>query len=244
MTEDQIQRLREHYQALLEHERRLDGGGPEVDYGTFRPIAERLTRAEAEFPDLLPEFRPEHFVATHAGPDRTFGTGAIRAHLAAVLGKLRPLVERRRPTGAAAHAREFPFIVDPRVRAIVERDYLEIQRACQAGCWKAVILLAGGALEAILVDWLRRDEGRARAARAAPAEPDLEQWSLGDVIQVCVELDIVKPYLEINIGDATRACRALVQPACEARLGLELGEDEARAVLTVLDVLHRDLSKA
>ena len=244
MTEEQIQRLREHYQAVVEHDQRLEGAGPEVDYPSFRPIADRLTRVEAEFPDLLPEFRPEHFVATHAGPDRTFGTGAIRAHLAGIVAKLRPLVERRRPSVAPPQTRECPFVTDPRLRAIVERDSLEIQRACQAGCWKAVILLAGGAIEAILVDRLRRDEDRARAAGAAPAEPDPGQWSLGDVIQVCVELEIVKPYLEINIGDATRAYRALVQPAFEARSGLEFGEDEARAVLTVLDVLHRDLSRA
>jgi hypothetical protein len=243
VTEDQLRRLRDAYETLGRHQRRLESSGAEVDYGTFAPIAETLTHVEAEFPDLLPAFRPEHFVAGHTGPDRTFSAGAIRGHLAAVLGKLRPLVDRRRPVAPAPEALSFPFVADPRVRAVVERDYLEIQRACGAGCWKSAILLAGGVLEAVLVDRLRRDGDRARGADSAPAEPDPGQWSLGEVIGVAVELEILKPYLEINIGDATRAYRTLVRPEGEARSGIVVGEDEARAVLTVLEVLHRDLSK-
>jgi hypothetical protein len=244
VTEEQVRRLREHYQAFSEHERFLQGAQSELDYSTFRPIADRLTTVEAEFPDLVPEFRPEHFVASHAGSDRTFSTSAVRAHLAAVLGRIRPLVERRRLPGSTPEARAFPFVADDRLRAILERDWLELQRARAAGCWKAVILLAGGALESILVDQLRRDEARARAASSAPPEPDLAQWGLAELLNVSVELAMVKPYLEINVGDATRAYRLLVRPMDEARSGLAFAEDEATALLTVLDVLHRDLSKA
>jgi hypothetical protein len=144
----------------------------------------------------------------------------------------------------APEALPFPFVADPGVRAVVERDYLEIQRACAAGCWKSAILLAGGTIEAILVDRLRQDGEHMRRVQAVPAEPDPGRWGLAEVIGVAVELEILKPYLEINIGDATRAYRTLVRPEGEARSGLVIGEDEARAVLTVLEVLHRDLSKA
>jgi len=244
VTDEQVRRLRDHYQTLAEHERFLKGAGSELDYSAFRPIADRLATAEAEFPTVVPEFRPEHFVASHAGPDRTFSTSAVRAHLTAVLGRVRPLVERRRPSAPGPEAREFPFVADRGLRGIVERDWLEIQRASAAGCWKAVILLAGGALESILVDQLRRDEAGARAAASAPTEPDLGRWSLADLLNVSVELGIVKPYLEINVGEATRAYRRLVRPADEAGLGLAFAADEASGILTVLDVLHRDLSKA
>ena len=50
--------------------------------------------------------------------------------------------------------REFGFIKDLELRKVLKRDYLEIQTAYVARCWKSVIMLSGGAIEAIELIWV------------------------------------------------------------------------------------------
>src|ERR1043166_4837844 len=48
----------------------------------------------------------------------------------------------------------FDFVSDERFRESLESDYLEIQRCLDAEAWKAVHVLAGSIVEAVLIDYL------------------------------------------------------------------------------------------
>jgi hypothetical protein len=93
----------------------------------------------------------------------TQALGALQAKLEEAAER----AEREEPT--TAKARWYPFVRHPELRAILERDDLEITRSFSVGNWKATIVLAGGAIEAILLDRLLSDEPRAKAAKAAAA---------------------------------------------------------------------------
>jgi hypothetical protein len=53
--------------------------------------------------------------------------------------------------------REFPFAADAILRKILERDDTETPRAYIAQCWKSVIILSGGAIEAQLLDKVQQE---------------------------------------------------------------------------------------
>jgi len=126
-----------------------------------------------------------------------------------------------------AEAREFDFVKDDDVRAILERDYVEAQTAFAAQCWKSVIILCGGVIEATLLDLLLTDPAAACAAKGAPkGKPDLRKLDLSDVIRVAVELGIVGPGLD-RLSDTLRQYRNLIHPGVELRSGLSPQKEEA-----------------
>jgi hypothetical protein len=58
--------------------------------------------------------------------------------------------------GAAVNVtRQFPYLTDAELRAIVERDYVELNvRLFPARAWKSTVIMAGSILESILIDVL------------------------------------------------------------------------------------------
>jgi hypothetical protein len=67
------------------------------------------------------------------------------------------------------------------------------------------------------------------------------RWDLSQLIDVTVDLKLVAPYVS-TLSDATRAHRNLVHPGNELRSQLKFGSEESRIALTVLQMIHRDLS--
>ncbi|TMC00327.1 MAG: hypothetical protein E6J42_01145 [Chloroflexi bacterium] len=146
-----------------------------------------------------------------------------------------------RPVTPSPAGREFAFVKDGSLRVCLERDYAEIQRAYDAKCWKSVIILSGGAIEAILLDLLQADPARALQATGAPKRPDLTKWDLADLINVAVELNLVAAGVD-KLSHPIRSYRNLVHPGNELRTGLKFGGEEAKIALEVLHILHRDLT--
>jgi hypothetical protein len=116
-----------------------------------------------------------------------------------------------------------------------------MQRAYISSCWKSVLILSGGAIEAILLDLLQANQAQALAASKAPGKPDLTRWDLADLINVAVELKLVSDGVE-KLSHPVREYRNLVHPGVEVRTGLKFGEQEAKIALEVLHLLHRDLT--
>jgi len=48
----------------------------------------------------------------------------------------------------------FDFISDNRLRIILERDYTELNRCFESGCYKSVLILSGSLIEAIIMEFL------------------------------------------------------------------------------------------
>ena len=137
--------------------------------------------------------------------------------------------------------RLFGFITDSSLREIIERDYSEIQRAYIAQCWKSVIILSGGTIEAILTDLLITNKTAALAAESAPKETNITQWNLSQLIQVAVELQLVSTSIE-KLSHSLREYRNLVHPGNELRNDLRFDAEEARIAIEVLNIVQRDLS--
>ena len=139
---------------------------------------EEVERARTDFPEIMPAFHEQDFLS-HGGPrGQTFhNLTAMRQYLGMAVGKLRAAAEEVESI-PITERRDFSLVKEPKLRAILERDYDEIQRARIGNCWKPVIILCGGAIEAVLVDLLLRIPAKARVAKGAPSkEPDVTSSS-------------------------------------------------------------------
>jgi hypothetical protein len=237
VNQDEQKRLRRHYQTIRAQQRAVDHNPK--DFMVLKPtidlIEQAVARLKADFPNLVPVF---DFQDAHSH-EEYFNIQPVRAYLATVMGVLE--AEIATDEAPVTETRSFPFIRDAKVREIVERDYLEMQRAFVAQCWKSTIILAGGAMEAVLTDIILANEASAKAASSAPKKPDITKWDLADLINVAVELESVSSGVS-KLSHPVREYRNLVHPGNEMRTGLTFDREEARIALEVLNILHRDLS--
>lgn len=97
---------------------------------------------------------------------------------------------------------EFDFVTDPAFRTSLESDYREM-RACQEkGCWKAVLVLAGSIIEAVLVDHVS----------SLPSPPsNIGEMTLGPLLKHCKEKKLISERCH-DIGVAVKNYRNLVHP--------------------------------
>lgn len=243
MKKNDLEKLRSYYHSLRGQQRVFEEerAAHAIENGPVQVLADELSRLEADFPGLVPPFKADVFFRHHSSSVTFYNTPGIRSHLGMVLGKLQVAIESPDST-PVTETREFPFVKDARLRTILERDYSEIQRAFIATCWKSVIVLAGGAIEAILTDLLLQHPKGAKAASKASQKPDITAWDLADLINVCVELKLVSTGIE-RLSHPVREYRNLVHPGNELRNKLTFGPEEAKIALEVLHILHRDLSK-
>lgn len=258
MTDEELKNLRRHYHALLQAQQVLQGVSvAAVGPAVWRPIVAEIQRAVHStsdfkrpvtgYPDVMPAFHDVEFVVGHVEGEALYSTQGLLAYLAVALGSLKVEIEQGAAT-PVVQSKEFAFVSNVRLRNILERDYAEIQRAIVAQCWKSAIILSGGAIEAMLLDLLQlaQNATHALAASSAPKKPpkqgDIGRWDLDDLIKVAVELNLVNPGVE-RLSHSVREYRNLVHPGNEIRSRLTVEAEEARIAVTVLDMLHRDLSK-
>lgn len=242
MDADEIKKLRRFYHSLLGHQQILERiSGDFVRGKSILPLEDELRQLNEEFPSLMPPFN-KHNYYSHNTPDGNtiYQLTAIQAYVAGALGRLQ--VEMEQPTSIpVTEERQFTFVSDSALRKIIERDYIEIQKAYISECWKSVIILCGGTIEAILLDLLVSDETAAKAAESAPKNPDITYWDLSSLIKVAVELILVSESVE-KLSNPIREYRNLVHPGNELRNKLRFGAEEARIAIQVLNIVHRDLS--
>ncbi len=247
MNEDQLRQLRGYQRGLEgqlealsdEHVRQ----GRVVTRGTFRLFIDEVQRTRAAFPELMPTCREEDFFSHQGqgGRESFYHVAPMRQYLAMAVGKLKTVFEEVESTPITQH-REFSFVKEPKLRNVLERDYEEIQRAFIASCWKSVIILSGGAIEAILIDLLLQSQAKAVAAKGAPAKkPDVRDWGLKSLIDVSVDLGLVSAGVE-KLSNPVREYRNLIHPGNEIQNNLTFGAEEAKIALEVLHIVHRDLS--
>ncbi|WP_146188366.1 hypothetical protein [Methylosinus sporium] len=127
---------------------------------------------------------------------------------------------------------ELIFIGDRELRNSIRRDLGAATRAFDNSEWKAATVLAGAAIEALLLWKLQEppldDNAVQFAAKAVTAagkcerpKPDLDRWNLDQYIEVATHLDIIR-------GDTPSAAklaqnfRNLIHPGRAARLGADL----------------------
>jgi len=243
MDADELKKLRRFYHSLLGHQQVLEKlSGDFIRGKSIIPLEKELNDFNSEFPSLMPLFQKSDYFShiTRIEQEPMYQLTPIQAIVAGALGRLQ--IEIEQPTSIpVTEERHFAFVSDSALRKIIERDYVEIQKAFISQCWKSVIILCGGAIEAILLDLLVSDETAAKAAKSAPKNPDITRWDLADLIKVAVELTLVSESVE-KLSNPIREYRNLVHPGNELRNKLRFGAEEARIAFEVLNIVHRDLS--
>lgn len=240
MTAEELKKLRGYYFSLVGQKELFDRHPtPYIHPSPVGILQGEIESLKTDFPGLIPEFNLNQFYERLGGGDR-YNCLGIRAFLASTVGKLKAVIDASE-SQAIFQEQDFKFVGDPEIRKILVRDYVEIQRALVSNCWKSVIILAGSAIEAILLDLLERDPTKAKASTKAPKEPDLKKWDLADLIKVSVDLKSVTDGVE-KLSDPIREYRNLIHPGNEIRRKLKFDAGEARIAFEVLGIVCRDLS--
>lgn len=231
--EKDIKKIRSYYYALMEQKKVLDENKPLfVHHSTVGVLENTLNEIEKDFPGLVPKFNRQEFEYRYIGISSFIGTAISKLKIEMEESEITPVIE----------SRDFIFINDNELRKIIERDYFEIQRAFVVQCWKSVIIMCGSAMEAILLDLLKQDEETAKSSQKAPGENNLEKWSLNDLIEVAIDLELVTEGIA-KLSHPVREYRNIIHPGNEIRNKIEFGKEEARIAIEVLNILHRDLLK-
>lgn len=238
-TADDLRKLKSYYTSLSGQDQVLIAQKERFIYDvTFMSLYDEVNRINEDFPGLLPPLKADNLHYNRNA--NLYDLAGIQLYLAACLGRLKAELEEVQNTPVTERI-DFPFVRNLRIREIIERDYVEIQRAYISECWKSVIILSGGSIEAIILDRLLQNESSAKAAKSAPAKSDLSKWDLSELIKVAVEIGLVEPSAEI-LADALRQYRNLVHPGNEVRSELTVSRLEANSALNALRIIHRDLS--
>jgi hypothetical protein len=203
-------------------------------------LAREITELLREFPGLVPPFNAQECLSHRHDQTSYYASYGIRAYLSPVLGRLQIAIEDTTDTPVTEH-KDFSFVRDPAIRRILERDFTEAQRAYIAECWKSVLVVSGGMIEAILTDLLLQNAALATASPSAPKQSDISRWDLADLIKVAVTMKLVTPGVE-KLSHSIREYRNLIHPGNEVRNQLHFDAEEARIALEVLSIVHRDLS--
>jgi len=228
------------------------------------PTAEtQLLRAGAKFAlDLR-----SYFSGWSASPDGAVSTVTLREEIidfdsfdtawalqqgAWIAERLPPQVEPETPQAAPQapapqpppSGGDFSFVKNDQLRRIVGRDYSELQNVKSVRALKSGLVLAGGLIEALLLDALQSDEPRAQNSSKGGnyKGKDLDEWPLSTLIDVAVDLGLIGQTTR-KFSDAVRDLRNLVHPGKEIRENFSFGQEEANIADQVLEVVIRDLKK-
>lgn len=240
LTDEQTLKLRQYYHSILGQQRVFEKMDGNVDRFPVQILDQECQALQNDFPGIVPVFDTQKFFSYRVKDTSYFDVGGINAYLAMALGRLMILIEEP-PSSPVIEKREFAFVNEAELRRILERDYIEIQRAFVAQCWKSVIVLCGGAIETILVDLLITHKTSATNTSKSPNKPDIRKWDLADLINVAVELKLVGAGVE-KLSHSIRDYRNLVHPGNELRSQLSINPEEAKIALEVLNIMIRDLS--
>jgi hypothetical protein len=246
MTDAELRRLRGYYKSLSTQARTLaglDNKDPDqvVDLSYISVIKPNIDALLREFPGIVPPFEPRDLCVYDKGDGPSFGLHSLMLYFDQVIGRLEAELEE--DTGSpVTQQREFLHITDKELQALLHRDSQDLQRAFVAQCWKATIVLAGGAMEAILLDRLSLDVASSVSATSAPKKADLTRWDLSDLIKVAVELKLVYSSVE-KLSHSVREYRNLIHPGNELRNKLTVGAEEARIAIEILNLIDRELGK-
>lgn len=242
MNDKQLRTLRGHQKFFAEQLRDLraaeERGAANVPVGEVEAIRGAAVEIQRDFPNMIPSIDDEALVYRSSGT--WVQIAGLRSYVARVVAALDAELEEVDRTGAIYELRDFSFVVDDQLRAIIERDYVDAQQALSAGSWKAVIVLAGGCIEGVLLDLLQQHP-EARQATSKVRSADLSRWDLIDLIKVAVELKLIGVGID-KFSDSVREFRNLIHPGNEVRTGLPVTPESARIAFEVLNMLQADLS--
>jgi hypothetical protein len=149
---------------------------------------------------------------------------------------------------------ELVFIADQDLRQSIRLDISAANANFGNGEWKGATVLAGAAVEALLLWAIQDHEHHHPGSIAAAVAPLLaahtvtkapasnpEKWELHEYTEVAAALSIVKPETAAQVRQA-RNFRNLIHPGRAARLGQRCDKGTAHAALAAVELVARDLT--
>ena len=129
----------------------------------------------------------------------------------------------------------FYFITNDEFRAALERDYQELERCKQASAWKAVVVLAGSVVEAMLVDALAATDYQKRT-KGNPLE-----MQLAELIAAC-KAEHLLSQRSADLCSAVRSYRNLIHPGRVIRLQDKADENGANIAASLIPVIAEEIA--
>lgn len=128
----------------------------------------------------------------------------------------------------------FDFITDEGFRASLTSDYAEMIRCQEAGTWKAVHVLAGSIIEAVLIDYLTAQD---LIARDAGLKLDLAR-----AVTLARENNVISERAR-DLSSVIRGYRNLIHPGRAVRLEDTVSESTARIAESVVAIIVEEISQ-
>jgi len=130
---------------------------------------------------------------------------------------------------------DFDFITDEQFRRSLVSDYKELKECQEAGSWKAIYVLAGSIVEAMLIEYLVitgiRPNGK------SPLEIDLAK-----AIEACQEASVIQPDTA-SLCTVIRGYRNLIHPGRVIRLGQSITREGAHIAINLVSLIANEVSE-
>lgn len=201
----------------------------------------RAVWAIASLRHIAARIEAGHMSAGGGWPVPSFGTEDA-------ITLLRRLLSKCSDEGIKAGTADLAFITDDDLRSSMRLDISSSQTALNNGEWKAATVLAGSALEALLLWRIQQHNGSERQSAVSQAKRKVdpkhpESWHLADYIDVAHALS--------NIGDDTASqarlakdFRNLIHPGREQRTQSRCDRGTAHAAFAALHLVIGDFEKS
>src|ERR1039457_905861 len=128
---------------------------------------------------------------------------------------------------------DFNFITVPELRQSLESDYRELRGCLKAEAWKAVHVLSGSIVEAILIDAL---------SGTVPDPATLDRLELGPLIVLAKENGIL-PDEAVDLSTVIRKYRNLHHPGRVKRLEKTVDRSGAIVAAEVVEIITKEVAK-
>lgn len=130
---------------------------------------------------------------------------------------------------------DFDFVREEDLRASLESDYKELTSAMEVGAWKAVHVLAGSIIEALLVDHLVITNYQGRHGR------DPLTMELAPLISTCKTEGILTERTE-QLSTVVRGYRNLIHPGRVVRLNEKVSQSTAKIAAGLVDLIIEEVA--
>jgi hypothetical protein len=216
-----------------------------------------------EIPNELLPLAPDDYarlVLARSTIEAHLGTWTARGphgHVANVQGvdaitAIRRVLERCPDEYPPPATTELTFIGDNQLRDSIRSDIGTADRALQNAEWKAATVIAGGAIEALLLWVIQQPNAQANLATAIksavhsgdlpsnpPSQP--ESWNLKQFIEVASHLNAINPETK-TAALLAKDFRNLIHPGRAARTGQQCNRATAMSTVASLEHLMNDLT--
>jgi|HubBroStandDraft_5_1064220.scaffolds.fasta_scaffold73069_2 hypothetical protein len=129
---------------------------------------------------------------------------------------------------------DFDFISDQNFRASLVNDYRELENCTEAGSLKAVHVLAGSIVEALLIEFLV-------VSGIRPNGRDPLELDLNGAIQVCVTAGVIQKSTA-SLCDVIRGYRNLIHPGRMIRLQQHVTREGANIAVNLVSIIAKEVA--